>query len=178
MNTSEVKSDRGSDTGRERERFPKLIAVSAEEFANQAAERVRAVIKEAEDRAAEIVREAEEEAARIRERAEADVRERLERARELLSDVGAAPAPQPSQPAETPEPAASAQPEETAESPPPPEAEAQVPGGADEGAARLVAMKMALEGKGREEIESALAERFGAADRSALVDDVLARAGR
>jgi hypothetical protein len=50
--------------------------------------------------------------------------------------------------------------------------------GGDDSAARLVAMKMALDGKGREEITSELDSRFGASDRSALLDDVLARAGR
>jgi hypothetical protein len=39
-------------------------------------------------------------------------------------------------------------------------------------------MKLAMDGKGRGEIEAELAEKFGAGDRSALLDDVLARAGK
>ncbi len=51
-------------------------------------------------------------------------------------------------------------------------------GGADDAGARLVAMKLALDGKGREEIAAELEQKFGAGDRAALLDDVLARAGR
>jgi hypothetical protein len=50
--------------------------------------------------------------------------------------------------------------------------------GADDSAARLVAMKMALDGGSREQIAAELETRFGASDRSALLDDVLTRAGR
>ena len=39
-------------------------------------------------------------------------------------------------------------------------------------------MKLALDGKGRDEIAAELDSKFGAADRGALLDDVLARAGR
>ena len=42
---------------------------------------------------------------------------------------------------------------------------------------RLVAMKMALDGSGREQIAAELDAKFGASDRAALLD-VLARAGR
>ncbi len=48
----------------------------------------------------------------------------------------------------------------------------------DTGATRLVAMKLAIDGKGREEIASELDSRFGSADRAAVLDEVLARAGR
>ena len=41
-----------------------------------------------------------------------------------------------------------------------------------------MAMKLALDGKGREEIAAELEAKFGAADRSALLDDVFARAGK
>jgi hypothetical protein len=39
-------------------------------------------------------------------------------------------------------------------------------------------MKLAVDGKSRDEIETELAEKFGDADRAALLDDVLARAGK
>jgi hypothetical protein len=43
---------------------------------------------------------------------------------------------------------------------------------------RLIAMKMAVDGENRDGIETLLTEKFGAADRSALLDDVLSRATR
>jgi DNA polymerase-3 subunit gamma/tau len=49
--------------------------------------------------------------------------------------------------------------------------------GADAAGARLVAMKMALDGASREEIDRQLAEDFDLADREALLDEVLERAG-
>jgi hypothetical protein len=48
----------------------------------------------------------------------------------------------------------------------------------DEAGARLVAMKMALDGSSREEVERHLGESYGLGDASALLDDVFARAGR
>jgi hypothetical protein len=39
-------------------------------------------------------------------------------------------------------------------------------------------MKLALDGKGREQIAAELDSRFGAGDRAGLLDDVLTRAGR
>jgi hypothetical protein len=51
--------------------------------------------------------------------------------------------------------------------------------GSDLGAARLVAMNMALEGSSREEISSQLKSEFGEVDGvEGLLDDVLSRAGR
>jgi hypothetical protein len=48
----------------------------------------------------------------------------------------------------------------------------------DAGAARLVAMNMALDGASREEIDRRLAEEFQIADRESLLDDVFSRVGR
>lgn len=45
-------------------------------------------------------------------------------------------------------------------------------------AAKLVALKMALDGSSREEIERRLASEYGLEDCGPLLDDVLARAGR
>jgi hypothetical protein len=153
----------------------------AEELAGQAAEAVRRVVAAAEERAAEIVREAEAEAARIRERAEADAQERIEGAQHALDGLrgkleGGAAASQPAaespptepHPAPVPEPAP-----EPAPDPVPPPA-----GNGDDAAARLLAMKLAIDGKGREEIAYELDAKFGAADRDSLLDDVLARAGK
>jgi hypothetical protein len=67
-------------------------------------------------------------------------------------------------------------PDPPATEPPPVVAEAPTPNG--DAAARLVAMKMAIDGSPRETIDGELAARFGSADRVALLDEVLARAGR
>jgi hypothetical protein len=50
--------------------------------------------------------------------------------------------------------------------------------GADEGAARLVAMNLALDGKSREEVERHLAEEYELADASRILDDVYSRVGK
>lgn len=49
-------------------------------------------------------------------------------------------------------------------------------GPGDKAAARLVAMKMALDGASREEIDAHLAEHYDVESREKLLDDVLARA--
>jgi hypothetical protein len=163
----------------------------AEELAAQAAETIRSTFAEAEAKAERIISDAEAEAKRILDQAEAEARERidsatraLEELRSKLAEVGSAPAS--SAPASEP---ATNQP--AAPEPEPLRAEPEVPttaptethpapesGNGDDAAARLVAMKLAVDGKGREEIEAELTQRFGPGDRSALLDDVLARAGR
>jgi hypothetical protein len=170
----------------------------AEDLAAQAAETIRSTLAEAEAMAERIISDAEAEAKRILDQAEAEARERidsatkaLEELRSKLAEVGNAPT---SSPSET-EPAASqpaaSQPAASEPEPEPLRAEPEVPttpptephpaarsGNGDDAAARLVAMKLAVDGKGREEIEAELTQRFGPGDRSALLDDVLARAGR
>ncbi len=168
----------------------------ADDLAAQAAEAVRRVISEAEDRAAEILRDAEAkavslrdqaqaEATRIRERAEADARGQIEAAKRALDELGGTlvaaateaipksetPEPEP-EPELDPEPA----PEPEPESPGAPEAPVSPPASdGDDAAERLVAMKLAVDGQNRAAIEAQLSERFGAGDRSALLDDVLSR---
>lgn len=105
-----------------------------------------------------------------------------------------APVPDPAPPAPVPEPEPPPIPEPTpppipeptpgpelvpdppGPDPPPVVARAAVPEG--DVATRLVAMKMAIDGTTREQIESELAAKFGSADRAALLDEVLLRAGR
>jgi outer membrane biosynthesis protein TonB len=53
-----------------------------------------------------------------------------------------------------------------------------VANGENTAGARLVAMKMALDGASREEVDRHLAEEFELADRAALLDEVFARAAR
>ena len=170
----------------------------ADDLAAQAAETVRRVIAEAEDRAAEILRDAEAKAAslrdqaqaeatRIRERAEADARGQIEAAKRALDELGGtlvAAATEAIPKSETPEPEPEPEPELDPE--PVPEPEPESPGApeapvsppasnGDDAAVRLVAMKLAVDGQDRAEIEAQLNERFGAGDRSALLDDVLSR---
>jgi hypothetical protein len=156
----------------------------ADELAAKAAEAVRRILAEAEDRAAEIVRDAEAKAGSIRERAEADARGQIEAAKRALDELGGtlvAAASEAIPKAETPEPEPEAEPEPEPEpeAPGAPEAPISPPAGnGNDAAARLVAMKLAVDGTDRAAIEAELNERFGAADRSALLDDVLSRATR
>ena len=175
-----------------------MPGVNVEEIAQQAADRVRELIADAERRASEIVREAEDQATRIRARAETDARKRLDEVKRALSELegalGSSPGaevepgpvvvPEPSppstpepQPPPTPEPTPTVVPEP--EPPPdegtPPSPEPPSNGPGDEAAARLVAMKMALEGASRDEVERRLDDSYALADPAALVDDVFSR---
>jgi hypothetical protein len=177
--------------------------MNAEELAAQAAERVREIVQSAERRADEVLDEAREEATRIRERAEAEARERLDEVRRALTDlegkIGAGAAerePQPP-PEPGPEPTPSKPSAEAEEAPPaleeqPAESGAstdelieQLKSGGDEikadsdaGAARLVAMKMVLDGASRDEVERHLADSYSVPNRRKLLDDVFAKASK
>jgi cell division septum initiation protein DivIVA len=169
----------------------------ADDLAAKAAETVRRVVAEAEDRGTEIVRDAEAkaasiheqaeaDAARIRERAEADARGQIEAAKRALDELGgtlvaaateAIPSAETAEPEPAPEP--EPEPEPETESPGAPETPVSPPAeNGTDAAERLVAMKLAVDGKNRAAIEAELSERFGASDRAALLDDVLSRAAR
>jgi hypothetical protein len=96
----------------------------------------------------------------------------------LEPEPGPVPVPEPEPPLE-PEPEPPSVPEPSPE-PPAPEAPVAADGdsapAADKAAARLVAMKMALDGASREEIDRHLAENYSLVHREQLLDDVLARA--
>src|SRR5215208_4143089 len=177
--------------------------MDADQIADQVAEGVRAVIAEAEARADAIVREAEDEATRVRARAESEARKRLDEVRSafdvLQGKLGGSaeaevtpgpvtvpepepPAPPEPEPPPVPEPSPEPVPEPA---PPPDEADPPVPdapaaangeAGGDKAAARLVAMKMALDGASREEIDAHIAQNYDVERRDELLDDVLARA--
>ena len=170
--------------------------MSVEDLAQQAADSVRKVIAEAQEEASKIIAAAEKEAEGIRARAEAEARDKVEGARKALEDLTArfggsspgnsdaksppAPAPAPSPPSkpvpEPEEPVAEAkepEPDPVAEAPASPEVASD-----DSQAARLVAMKMALDGASREEIDAELESSYSLADRGSLLDDVLAKAGK
>jgi hypothetical protein len=156
----------------------------ADDLAAKAADAVRRVVADAEERAAEILREAKSEAAkvrqeaeadagRIRERAEADARGQIEAAKRALDELGGtlvAAASEAIPKAEEPEPESQPEPEPEPEAP----ASATKPNGDD--AERLVAMKLAVEGKDPAAIEAELIEKFGPGDRSSLLRDVISRA--
>jgi hypothetical protein len=161
----------------------------ADDLAAKAAEAVRRIVAEAEDRATEIVREAEAKAGsireqaevqarQIRERAEADARGQIEAAKRALDELGGtlvAAATEAIPKAETPE----QEPEPAPEPEPVPEAPVSPPSGnGGDAAERLVAMRLAVEGKDAAAIEAELTEKFGPSDRSALLEDVLSRATR
>jgi hypothetical protein len=102
---------------------------------------------------------------------------------DLESLPGPEPVPEPTPPA-VPEPTPPTDPEPVpppevppppAPAPDPPAAQASANG---DQAARLVAMKLAIDGSSREQIEAELSTKFGSGDRAGLLDEVLARAGR
>ncbi len=166
----------------------------ADDLAAKAAETVRRVVAEAEDRAAEILREAEAkagsireqaeaEAKQIRERGEADARAQIEAAKRALDELGGtlvAAASEAIPKSETPEPEPEPEPQEPEpEAPGAPEAPVSPPAAnGDDAAVRLVAMKLAVEGKDSAAIEAELIEKFGPGDRSELLRDVVSRAGQ
>jgi hypothetical protein len=86
----------------------------------------------------------------------------------------ATPEPQPP-PSPEPTPTIVPEPEPPPDEGTPPSPEPPSDGGADEAAARLVAMKMALDGASREQVEAHLVDSYGPGDRSGLLDDVFAR---
>ena len=171
----------------------------AERIRESAREEARRRMAEAEDAIAQLVSQAEG----IRDRlagAEAEVTpgpvEVPEPSPPAEPQPGPVPVPEPEPPAE-PEPLPDPVPEPAPPEPeiPPPAASpttdeliaqlkaggmsnATVPepdAGADKSAARLVAMKMALEGASREDIDRHLAENYDVEHRGKLLDDVLSR---
>jgi hypothetical protein len=171
--------------------------MAGEEIVRELTDRIREAIEVAEKRAAEIVRRAETEAQRIRAEAEAAASRRLDEVQKALDDLhgrlsgearsevtpGPVTVPEPA-PGTVPQPAPAATPEPGPEPAPPP-AEADPPspepanGGGDgqEAAARLVAMKLALDGTAREEARRQLATDYDLADLDALLEDVYSRVG-
>ncbi|MDX6636594.1 MAG: hypothetical protein QOJ01_105, partial [Solirubrobacterales bacterium] len=87
----------------------------------------------------------------------------------------APPAPQPTPPAAPPEP--EPEPPKPAAEPPKPAPVSGLAGG-DESAARLVAMKLALDGTSRDDVRSKLSAEYSVADLDGLLDDVFAKAGK
>ena len=166
------------------------MALSREEILKQVSEAIEA----AEARAVEIERGAREEAEALLADARADAKRILDRAQSAVAGLAAeitgeapepgseppAPAAVPDpEPQTDPEPAPDSLPEPTPLPEPPPEepppAAKGANGNGDDSGARLVAMKMALDGCSREEVARHLAESHDLADSEALLDDVFAR---
>jgi cell division septum initiation protein DivIVA len=163
--------------------------MEAEELIKQAGESMRSALDAAQRRADEIVREAEAEAQRIRGEAEAEARKRLEQVRDALDQLEAgfggraaqpeaAPTPRRTEPtpqgAPAPDPGAPPAADETEPEPPPAAQKAHDEGGA----ARLVAMKLALDGTSRDEAREQLAAEYEVDDLDSLLDEVYSKAGR
>lgn len=162
------------------------------------------IVADAKAEAGSVTDAAQADAQKTRNRAEGEAQQRLSQVREALLGVegviGQSPAAEvPSAPVEVPEPAppledpvepAPAEPEIDLPGPAEPETEPDedvAPGGSngftgqrshDETAARIVAMKMALDGASRDEISSHLDANYDIEASDQLLDDVIARANR
>ena len=173
------------------------MALRREEILKQVSDAIDA----AEKRAAEIEGEARRKADALLADAQAEARRLVERAQAAVAGLAAeltgevpnpgAPEPEPEPPADpepSPDPVPEPTPDPVPEPTPLPEPPSEVPPGepppaargtnGDDSGARLVAMKMALDGSSRDEVAKALAESHGIANSRALLDDVFARAGR
>jgi hypothetical protein len=179
-----------------------LAAKAADEVRRvlvEAEERAAEIIRDAEAQAASVRQQAEADAARIRERGEADARGQIEAAKRALDELGGTlvaaasaaipgseespektePELEPEVPAEPPSaPEAPVSPPASVSEEPGPEEAAPSVGNGNDAAERLVAMKLAVDGKDSAAIEAELTERFGPADRSVLLEEVLSRLAR
>jgi vacuolar-type H+-ATPase subunit H len=179
---------------------------NAHEAVSEAEVRARELVAEAEREAQRIRTETEHEARERVERARAALDELGQALKPgstaPASGAAAAAAPEEAPAEATPEPVEDepelepeAEPKDSepaADGPSTDELVAQLKGGAgesadapgsggekgDAGAARLVAMNMALEGASREDVDKRLADEFEVDDREALLDDVFSRVGR
>ena len=167
--------------------------------------RAEEIIRAAEQEATRIRSEAEATALRARSTAEAEAQRRLDEVRSALdalqgkltggpsSEVlpGPVTVPEPEPPATpeptpdpTPEPMPQPAPEPTPDPvpepvPPPGEADPPSPDQRNgDAAARLVAMKLALDGASREDARKQLAAEYDLPDLDALLDEVYSKAGR
>lgn len=156
----------------------------ADELLTNARDQARDQIERAQRSVAKLVGQADE----LRERVGAMAREVGGGETRAETEPGPQPVPEPAppqpevdpSPVTVPEPTPPREPEP--EPPTIPEPQPDVPppaaNGADEQAARLVAMKMALDGSSREDVEKHLAANYEVADTGELLDQVFARAGK
>jgi outer membrane biosynthesis protein TonB len=98
-----------------------------------------------------------------------------------VPDPGPPPVPDPNPaptPPRIPEPTPPPIPEPTPPAEPEPTPPPEISASDGDATARLIAMKLAVDGRTRAEIAAELDAKFGTADRGAVLDDVLARVGR
>jgi cell division septum initiation protein DivIVA len=176
--------------------------MDGEQIARELSDRVRELVEDAQRQAGEIIAKAEQDAKRIRESAEGEANAKLAQVRSALDDLqgklggspqaevtpGPVTVPEPAppdvpeptpDPVPDPVPGPEPVPEPSPEPVPEPEPPAEGANGTrspDKAAARLVAMKMALDGSSREEIEGHLAEHYELEHSEKLLDDVMSRA--
>jgi hypothetical protein len=186
--------------GKNAEDLGAQAAEAVRRVVSEAESRAAEVLREAEAKAATIREQAEAEASQIRERAEKDARDQIEAAKRALDELGgtlaaaasaAAPRSEEGASEPEPEPEPELEPEETPgapetlisppasepEAPEPEQAVARTENG-DDAAERLVAMKLAVDGKDPAAIEAELIEKFGPGDRTELLKEVLSRLPR
>ena len=184
------------------------VAESVRQAIDEAEQQATQILNEAEAQAKKVRAEAERlrsDADRIRADAEAEASRRLDEVQTALANLrgrlsgevepGPVTVPEPEPPATpeptpepvpepTPEPVPEPMPEPTPEPTPPPEvAEASANGDEgvasdDDAAARLVAMKLALDGTSRDAAKEQLAADYDVADLDGLLDDVYSRTGK
>jgi hypothetical protein len=184
--------------GQDADKLAEQAADAVRQAIAEAEARAAEIVRDAEAKAASIREQAEAEAAGVRERAESDARGQIEAAKRALDELGGTLAaaassalPKAEAPPSEPEPESEPEPQVPEESPGAPEAPTSPPpdetpteqaaagaGNGDDAAERLVAMKMAVDGKDQAEIEAELVEKFGPGDRTELLKDVLSRVSR
>jgi outer membrane biosynthesis protein TonB len=188
------------------EELIRQAADSVHSALDEARRRAKEIVDEAQAEAKRIQAEAEQAASRIRGEAEGQAQRRLEDVRNVLDQLegsltssqdgrsgrggasvatdaeiqpGPVTVPEPSPPA-TPEPMPEPEPvPEPVPEPTPPPDETDPPSStsSNDAAARLVAMKLALDGTSREDARKRLAADYDVADLDVLLDEVYARAG-
>jgi DivIVA domain-containing protein len=200
---AELERGRGSATpsvaGRAGDKVSEIVAFAeakAAEIEGEARQRAEAIISEARTEARNQIERAQGAVAGLVKQAD-DLRERVGAlGRDLGGETEPATVPEPTvpqpevdpSPVVVPEPEPPREPVPAPDPMPAPEIEPVEPeqpppaagesGNGDEAGARLVAMKMALDGSSREEVEQHLSEAFGLTDAGDLLDDVFARAKR
>src|SRR5215207_5414816 len=184
--------------GKKADQLASQAAEAVRRVVSEAEQRAAEIIREAETQAAKIRERAESDARGQIEAAKRALDELggtlAAAASSALPKAESEPQPteteeeQPPGPHPDPEPETEQEPAESPGAPeapvsppaeePEPEQAASAVGNGDDAAERLLAMKMAVDGKDQTAIEAELTEKFGARNRTELVADVLSRVPR
>src|SRR3954469_24938175 len=185
------------------EQLASEVAETVRRVLTEAESHAAEIIRDAEAKAAGIRESATADASQARERAEADARAQIEAAKRALDELGGTLAaaataaipgaetePRETETEEEQPPGPDPKPEEPPKPPAAPEAPTSPPanesapvesataGPNGDAAERLVAMKLAVDGKDPSAIEAELIEKFGPGDRTELLKEVLSRLSR